>query len=173
MNREHFAYRYTGARAAPFAPPVIFPRYAQETRGFCRSCGHPNAQCQCGYRECRKEAKELLVTAASTGNTRLADTRLPFGIALPASGIDSAFIGGGCCVHISVEYAPVTPTVGSSVTILVLDAEGTALAWQKSEDAGARYQVKESVITTKPGATVIVAVTNMTARIRWCEIFSC
>lgn len=87
--------------------------------------------------------------------------------------VDTAFIGGGCCVHISVEYAPIVPTAISRVLILVADSEGTLLAWMKTEQPGAHYQVKENVITTKPGATIIVAVDNATARVRWCETFSC
>jgi hypothetical protein len=84
-----------------------------------------------------------------------------------------AFIGGGCCVHISVEYAPHTPTAASIVMIIVTDTDGTALAWEKREQPGAHYQVKENVITTKPGATVTLFAANATARIRWCEVFSC
>lgn len=93
--------------------------------------------------------------------------------AAPAVGTAKAFIGGGCCVHLSVEYAPVTPTSPSIVLILVSDTEGTLLAWGKLEPAGAHYQVKENVVTTKPGATVTVFVFNATARVRWCEVFSC
>jgi hypothetical protein len=89
------------------------------------------------------------------------------------SGIGTAFIGGGCCVHLSVEFAPITPTAEATVIILVKDTEGTGMAWEKQEKAGTHYQVKECVITTKPGATLTVAVLNMTARVRWCEIFSC
>ena len=40
-----------------------------------------------------------------TGLNAAADTA-----AAPAVGTGKAFIGGGCCVQISVEYAPVTPT---------------------------------------------------------------
>jgi hypothetical protein len=87
--------------------------------------------------------------------------------------IDTAFIGGGCCVHLSVEYAPVVPTAQSLIMIIVTDSEGTLLAWAKTEQPGGHYQVKENVVTTKPGATVIVAVFNATARVRWCEVFSC
>jgi hypothetical protein len=93
--------------------------------------------------------------------------------ATPAVGAAKAFIGGGCCVHLSVEYAPVTPTSPSIVLIVVIDTEGTFLAWGKLEPAGAHYQVKENVVTTKPGATVAVFVFNAIARVRWCEVFSC
>ena len=62
---------------------------------------------------------------------------------------------------------------GLPIIVLVDDSEGTILAWAKSEKAGAGYQIKECIITTKPGADLNVLVVNMTARVRWCEIFSC
>ena len=88
-------------------------------------------------------------------------------------GLGSAFIGGSCCVHLSIEYVPSTPTVTSLVAVIVDDSEGTIMAWGKQEKAGAGYQIKEGIITTKPGAELGVLVVNMTARVRWCEIFSC
>ena len=95
------------------------------------------------------------------------------GAAARTPGTAKAFIGGGCCVHISIEYAPVAPTATALVAIIVTDSEGTALAWEKVEQPGGHYQVKENVITTKPGATVTLLALNATARIRWCEVFSC
>jgi hypothetical protein len=170
--------------------------------GTCRSCGQPSGQCNCGCRECRKESKELVVrsSVAAAPNTNLhavvADAMqkpqdfaglhganesqgaaAPMGTPAPAASadkpIDMAFIGGGCCVHLSVEYAAVIPTAPSLIVIIVADSEGTLLAWAKTEPAGTHYQVKENVVTTKPGATVWVAVSNAVARVRWCEVFSC
>lgn len=91
----------------------------------------------------------------------------------PSLGVGSAFIGGSCCVHLSIEYVPSIPTVTSIVAVIVDDSEGTVMAWGKQEKAGAGYQIKEGIITTKPGAELNVLVVNMTARVRWCEIFSC
>ena len=88
-------------------------------------------------------------------------------------GAGKAFIGGACCVHLSVEYVPQTPTAQSLVAVLTDDSEGTVLAWAKTEQPGAGYRIKECIITTKPGADLTVMVVNMTARVRWCEIFSC
>jgi hypothetical protein len=88
-------------------------------------------------------------------------------------GAGKAFIGGGCCVHLSVEYAPSTPTASPFVRIIVDDSEGTILAWGKQDPPGMGYQVKEGIITTKPGADLTVLATNATVRVRWCEIFSC
>jgi hypothetical protein len=89
------------------------------------------------------------------------------------AGLGTAFIGGGCCVHLSVEYMPMTPAAQSLIAVLVQDSDGTLLAWGRTEKAGAGYQIKECIITTKPGATVTILVVNMTARLRWCEVFSC
>jgi xanthine/CO dehydrogenase XdhC/CoxF family maturation factor len=164
--------------------------------GTCRSCGQPSGQCGCGCRECRKESKELVVrSSVAAGQDTKLNTVLaaamqqphnlaglrgieePRPAAAAAAGaekaIDTAFIGGGCCVHLSVEYAPVVPTAQSVIMIIVTDSEGTLLAWAKTEQPGGHYQVKENVVTTKPGATVLVAVSNATARVRWCEVFSC
>ena len=178
MNPTQFAPRYTGAPIVPFARPVPFA-YG---RGVCRACGQPSASCCCGCRQCRSEAKEL--TADPTTKPQ---RNVPLGSTLEALrtstdfarapaesvGFDIAFVGGGCCVHISVEFAPLTPTSASSVLIGVRDADGTILAWQKTLQPGAGYTVKESVITTNPGALVLVLVNNMIARVRWCEVFSC
>jgi hypothetical protein len=205
MNRGQFAPRYyTGNRVSPFAPPGQFGHMGHFGPGMCRSCGQPSDKCCCGCRECRKEAKELVVEArGAAGTTGVAGaathtqnlkmetfvaeamshpilTRADNATAAaaaaapaPAVGTAKAFIGGGCCVHLSVEYAPVTPTSPSIVLILVTDTEGTLLAWGKLEPAGVHYQVKENVVTTKPGATVTVFVFNAIARVRWCEVFSC
>jgi hypothetical protein len=184
VNRTQFAPRYTGARVMPFAPPTSLGSMAHFGPGTCRSCGHPSDQCRCGCRECRKEAKELLVESrdatqhltsvvgavAGQTITQGTDANAAAGRALASA---KAFIGGGCCVHISIEYAPATPTAGAIVAVIVVDTEGTTMAWEKIVQPGSQYQVKENVITTKPGAHVTLIALNATARIRWCEVFSC
>lgn len=150
---------YTGSPAHTFAPtmhPMGHEHAPLALHGFCPSCCHPKTKCGCGCRQCRKEPKELLVKSTDESSAE-----------------GSAFIGGGCCVHLSIEYAPSTPTTNPSVIVRVEDSEGTVLVWQKSEKPGAGYQIKECIVTTKPGADLSVTVTNMTARVRWCEIFSC
>jgi hypothetical protein len=195
VNRNPFAHNYTGARVMPFAPPTPFVPAMHFGPGTCKFCGHPSGQCRCGCRECRKEAKELVVESRGTGRAvgtvagqsfrLLAEANstaaggtapaagTPGAAPAPAAGTAKAFIGGGCCVHISIEYAPATPTAAALVGVIVTDTEGTTLAWEKIEQPGAHYQVKENVVTTKPGATVTVLAVNATARIRWCEVFSC
>ena len=87
-------------------------------------------------------------------------------------GFGTAFIGGGCCVHLSIEYAPAGAADGL-VGVLVQDSQDTSLAWVKKVHAGLGYQIKEGIITTKPGAHLTALAVGATARVRWCEVFSC
>ncbi len=176
MNSSRYAARYSGSPVLPFAPPG---------RGYgpgaCRSCGQPSGDCRCGCRQCRKEAKELsftpdpnavgrpgVVPGGLVGDHLNADAAAAGKVATA-----TAFVGGGCCVHISLEYAPITATTQSMVGILAKDTEGTVLAWEKTDPPGTHYQVKENVVTVKPGATIVLLAVNATVRARWCEVFSC
>ena len=183
--------------APPFAGPMMGPHHHPGApHGFCHGCGHPHSHCMCHRRECRKEARELPVNSAKTGaaageasaataaalnllklrvETLATNAGAPEGRAIDLKGVAAAgaFIGGGCCVHLSVEYIANDPTKASGVEILVEDSEGTMLGWGRLEPAGTPYRIKEDIITTKPGARLLVAVLNATARVRWCEIFSC
>jgi len=205
---------HTGIPSHPYPGPAVLPGPASQHggSGFCQSCCHPRSKCCCGHRECRKEAKELLVEAdtsfdqkTDTGSvagarvrvmaslatldaaeeaetkTKDGETRLSTGSLLSAVnarlkvGTGKAFIGGGCCVHLSIEYTPINAasTTPGLVGVVVQDSEKTILAWVKQVDPQDGYQIKECIITTKPGAHVVVAVVNATARLRWCEVFSC
>jgi hypothetical protein len=211
MHQAHPAYhQHSGAMPQAYFPGAVMPfpaPYGHQAHGFCHSCCHPKSKCICGCRECRKEAKELLVrsdqgqddmqkTSAFQTVARMSQGS-PFALNLAAAdfstgagvadrpthigpaaaalqfGLGTAFIGGGCCVHLSVEYTPTSPAAQSLIAVLVQDSEGTLLAWMRTEKPGVGYQIKECIITTKPGATVAVLVVNMTARLRWCEVFSC
>jgi hypothetical protein len=92
---------------------------------------------------------------------------------VPSMGLGSAIIGGGCCVHLSVEYMPVNPAsaASSGVLVVVADSEGTLLGWGKEFTGG--YHVKECIISTNPGARMFVTTSKAIARVRWCEVFSC
>lgn len=194
---------YTGAPmfpAAPFPGPMMGHHHPEHHHGFCHSCCHPHSHCMCHRRECRKEAKELVVsgdTAAAVTPmepNKVDDAKLnllraeveglrlnkPDGAVEGAAGAldrkaghGTAFIGGGCCVHLSVEYMAENPAAALGVRIAVADSEGTTLMWMREEPAGTPYRIKEGIITTKPGAKLLVIVKNATARVRWCEIFSC
>ncbi len=144
-------------------PRRQFPGVAHHPHyhGFCHSCCHPISKCCCGVRGCRKESKELLVRPSVTDTVANRNDS------------DTAIIGGGCCVHLSVEYMHSQETAtATAVAVKVNDSEGTTLAWAKKGFAPG-YYIKEGIITTNPGATLIVTVSNAIARVRWCEVFSC
>ncbi|HEX3754723.1 MAG TPA: hypothetical protein VHV26_06570 [Rhizomicrobium sp.] len=172
MSSSQFAHRYSGSHVLPFPSRGHGP-------GTCRSCGQSSGDCRCGCRQCRKEAKELTYTPEANTTTgrqttgSLAGAELNSNAAAGKTTTPTAFIGGGCCVHISLEYAPSAATTQSIVGILVKDTEGTILAWEKTNPPGTHYQIKENVVTTKPGATIQLLASNATVRARWCEVFSC
>jgi hypothetical protein len=165
-----------------FAPRRPFPWDAGPA-GCCDRCGRPAGRCGC--RECRKEPKELLVTAVTEKRGEGA-AGLPTGMGElvgqgatslqldpTTAGVGLGFIGGDCCVTLAVECAANVATTPFLVAVMVADSEGTTLIWSKTEAAGVGYRVHECVITTKPGSKLFVVVVNCTARVRWCEVFSC
>lgn len=91
-----------------------------------------------------------------------------------AYGVQSAIIGGGCCVHLSIEYMPLSPLskLPALSGALVMDSNSTMLAWGKFFDEDG-YHVKECIISTNPGAYLWVVSLNSVTRVRWCEIISC
>ena len=128
-------------------------------------------------RHCRQEAKELLVQGdpvkdgANANDDRVG---VNLGDAAVVRGTGQAIIGGGCCVQLSVEYMPATPSLQDQVckvAVEVQDSAGSLLVWSKQFKEG--YHVKECIITTYPGAKLLVLANNAIARVRWCEIFSC
>jgi len=203
MQRAHARPMYTGYPAAR-GLALAGHHHGGASPGFCSGCGHPRTACCCGCRECRKEARDLLIEPTTTrkgiaDDPSLADAAArmsvlasfanaaeaekdtgaaPYNL-LAASrvgaaqiGLGKAFIGGGCCVHLSIEYTPAGAADGA-VAVLAQDSSDTQLAWIKKVNAGLGYQIKEGIVTTKPGAHLIVLVVDATARVRWCEVFSC
>lgn len=94
-------------------------------------------------------------------------------------GVQTTVIGGGCCVHLSMEYMPIFPapmaplaTTLSMSAAMVMDSKGIIMGWGKVfTDEG--HHVKESIISTNPGAWLLVLSVNSVTRVRWCEIISC
>ena len=212
MNYTQPMFSGIPAHAYSNAGAFSGPHFQHGGPGFCPGCCHPRAKCCCGLRECRKEAKELLVEAdtsvdgktdpnsmvlqrvramamftapveMSAGETTGRNAETKAAVAPIAgevdvrgkAGIGKAFIGGGCCVHLSIEYTPTNAasTAPALVFVVVQDSEKTTLGWMKQANPQDGYQIKEGIITTKPGAHLTVLVVNMTARVRWCEVFSC
>ena len=177
--------------------------HAHYHSGFCHSCCHPISQCCCHVKGCRKEAKEVTYTnvesAANNGTLTLLDseaatlgssagniaaertiatndlTPLADGTRIITRNGDFEFIGGGCCAHLSVEYMPANYSANSvsTVNVKVQDSEGTSLQWVKSITSDTPYSINEDIITTYPGAKLYVSGSNIIARVRWCEVFSC
>lgn len=91
-----------------------------------------------------------------------------------AAGMESTVIGGGCCVHLSIEYMPLNPLVDLTAFsgAMVIDSESTVMLWGKYFN-GDGYHIKECVISTNPGAHLWVVSINSVTRVRWCEVVSC
>lgn len=185
MSSAQYA-KSASPRVLPFGPHGHGHGYGPAT---CKSCGCQSEACRCGCRQCRKEAKEITYTADTKSDAggvvgaagSLAAAHLAQSADMKAAAAANpnavtpatAFVGGGCCVHISLEYAPITATTLSAVAIMVRDTEGTVMLWEKIDPPGTHYQIKENVVTTKPGATILLFAVNATVRARWCEVFSC
>jgi hypothetical protein len=213
MHGTHARSMYTGYAAAA---PIGYGTHHQHGvpgHGFCAGCCHPRSACCCVCRECRKEARDLLVEPTTKRGDVKRDPTLAhaasrmsvlraFAVsmeegrpqeeeevaaderAVPSQwltaealrsgrlGLGTAFIGGGCCVHLSIEYTP-TGAADGIVGVHVQDSYDTQLTWIKKAAAGLGYQIKEGIVTTKPGAHLTALAVGATARVRWCEVFSC
>jgi hypothetical protein len=173
MQQGFEAYR--GRRPVPWgAAPA----------GCCHKCGQPSGGCGC--RDCRKEAKSLLVPNQQQTEIRGDQLTKMFDFVKPTIGaaatqiadastgaVGTDFIGGECCVTLSVEYAATVATAPFLVAVFAVDSEGTMLLWARAEQAGTSYRVHECIITAKPGARLTAVAVNCTLRVRWCEVFSC
>ena len=169
------SWAYDGRRERPFHP------WRGGRRDCCGQCGGPLDRCHC--HECRREAKFLLVEDTSDNTGKIINLQSDVAPLTAATdgleantrtkGVGTDYIGGDCCVTLSVEVAANTTTSAFSAAVAVRDTEGDRLTWSKSEPAGTRYKVHEHVITTRPGAKLSVVANNCTVRVRWCECFSC
>ena len=80
-------------------------------------------------------------------------------------------VGGERPVFLSLEY--VVDAGAASPTVKVTTASGGSSAtW--SDDAPAEgYTVRQAVLSAAPGTKVTLAVNNVVARLRWCELVCC
>ncbi len=124
--------------------------------------------------------KELLVEAVkTTKKTKLVQELGPAGevekVPAPEREIiqqRTAVIGGGCCVHLSVEYFPIVGAKSAGLEVKVIDSDGTELVWGKRQ-VPPGYHIKEGVITTRPGAILKALAKDAIVRVRWCEVIAC
>ncbi len=113
-------------------------------------------------------------TATADKGAKAAATNEPGTIDKANVGTAVAFIGGGCCVHLSVEYMLVDALARSqgAVEVIVIDSHQTMMLWGKAILPQTHYEIHEDIITTYAGAELGLVVTNAVARVRWCEVFS-
>jgi hypothetical protein len=144
-----------------FSELMRFMRTSEPTE-FARTSGPTEETADsAGNRDTNSVPISGLITSATHGLSAPSRTM---------GGMGVAFIGGGCCVYLAIEY--MSTSANSMVLVLVLDSEGTTLGWMKNA-VKPGYYIKEGIISTKPGAILGVLVRNIIARVRWCEVFSC
>src|SRR5512140_1067021 len=132
MSLKPFYSGHPFRPAWPGPPPFSSPH--RPDHDFFAGCCHPAAACCCHVWQCRKESKELTVVPGARKIDALAglgemahylhmmitQVNTPLAAEQPAAAAEqpapavravaerfdhgNAFIGGSCCVHLSVEY---------------------------------------------------------------------
>lgn len=98
--------------------------------------------------------------------------------AAPATGqnppppVPTALISGSRPISLSLEMLVATGAQTPSVTVNTTTADGVNATWTDSTPA-VGYRVKEAFLSVTPGTTVTLKVSNVTARLRWCETVCC
>lgn len=91
--------------------------------------------------------------------------------ATPATSPQEAWIGGTSEVHLTLECLVNAGAAAPEVKVVIV-SEGSTTTWTETAlDEG--YHVKDDFAAVKPGAKVTIAVTDLTARLRWCETIRC
>ncbi len=85
---------------------------------------------------------------------------------------NSGMVGGRGESRLTVEYSVASGATTPSVTVTIVSSGGTATTWSDPSPA-AGYHVYEGLGAVAAGSTVTLAVTNVTARVRWCERVCC
>lgn len=83
----------------------------------------------------------------------------------------SALVGGRGKSRLAVEYYVASGAKAPSVTLTIV-AGGQTTTWNAASIT-AGYHVHEEVAVVHAGAMVTLAVTDATARLRWCERVCC
>jgi hypothetical protein len=92
--------------------------------------------------------------------------------ASPAADTMTALVGGANDVSLSVEYL-VPPSAGApAVKVTTTGPDGTSATWDVAAPTQG-YHVEEAVLTVKAGTMVTLSITDLTARVRWCEKTCC
>lgn len=88
-----------------------------------------------------------------------------------ASSPKELFVGGLREARLTLEYMPVTGATSAAVKITITGADGTS-TWEETPVAEG-FHVKRDFSTVATGSTITVEVTEVIARLRWCEVISC
>lgn len=83
----------------------------------------------------------------------------------------SALVGGRGESRPIVEYSVASGASGPEITVTIV-ADGQTTTWSATNVA-AGYHVYDGLGAVRAGAMVTLAVTNATARVRWCERVCC
>jgi hypothetical protein len=98
-------------------------------------------------------------------------TRVPKELEVKAGESKQTFVGGLDVANLTLEWIKDPSAASASVTITVSSKDGDATQTLSTTSEG--YQIKDWVMSVKPGCQVKVAATDCGARIRWCETLSC
>ncbi len=80
-------------------------------------------------------------------------------------------VGGSRPAFLSVEY--LVDAGASSPSVKITTAAGGSSATWTDDTPPQGYTVRQAVLSAAPGTKVTLAVNNVTARLRWCELVCC
>ena len=88
-----------------------------------------------------------------------------------ATSPQEVWIGGTSEVHPTLEYL-VEPGAPAPEVKVTITSEGATTTWTETAISEG-YHVKDDFMAIKPGAKVTIKVTDLAARLRWCETLRC
>ena len=81
-------------------------------------------------------------------------------------------VGGLDPSHLTLEYMKAEGAVAPVIKIAILGPGGTTVTWNDPAVADG-YHLKTDFAPLQAGSKIIVSVTEVVARLRWCETFHC
>jgi hypothetical protein len=88
-----------------------------------------------------------------------------------ASSPKEVLVGGLRDARLTLEYMPVSGATTAAVKVTISGPGGTS-TWEETP-VSEGFHVKRDLTTVAPGSSVSVEVTEVIARLRWCEVISC
>ncbi len=117
----------------------------------CPACHQPFHFCSCVPKTQFQVAQELSVDTSNSPK--------------------EALIGGLCNSCLTLEYMPTEGATSPAIKITFTGPDGTSTWEESSIPAG--FHVKSDFSTVSPGTKVKIEVTDVIARLRWCETICC